>query len=69
MTILVACLWLATSPLWGKIVFYSFRDGNTEIYTMDSDGGNQTRLTFPFGLPMDNRLHSWVNGIRIGMYM
>ena len=44
--ILVACLWLATSPLWGKIVFYSFRDGNTEIYTMDSDGTNQTRLTF-----------------------
>ena len=46
MTILVACLWLATSPLWGKIVFYSHRDGNTEIYTMDSDGTNQTRLTF-----------------------
>ena len=44
--ILVACLWLATSPLWGKIVFYSLRDGNTEIYTMDSDGTNQTRLTF-----------------------
>ena len=44
--ILVACLWLATSPLWGKIVFYSFRDGQTEIYTMDSEGGNQTRLTF-----------------------
>ena len=39
MTILVACLWLVTSPLWGKIVFYSFRDGNFEIYTMDSDGG------------------------------
>ena len=46
MTILVACLWLATSPLWGKIVFYSTRDGPTEIYTMDSDGTNQTRLTF-----------------------
>ena len=48
MTILVACLWLVTSPLWGKIVFYSFRDGNgkIEIYTMNSDGDNQTRLTF-----------------------
>ena len=44
--IAVACLWLATSPLYGKIVFYSNRDGNTEIYTMDSDGSNQTRLTF-----------------------
>ena len=42
----VVCLWLATSPLYGKIVFYSNRDGNTEIYTMDSDGNNQTRLTF-----------------------
>ena len=46
MTILVVSLWLATSPLWGKIVFYSRRDGNLEIYTMDSHGGNQTRLTF-----------------------
>ena len=46
--ILVACLWLTTSSLWGKIVFYSFRHGkeNIEIYTMDSDGTNQTRLTF-----------------------
>ena len=44
--ILVAGLWLATSPLWGKIAFYSTRDGNHEIYTMDSDGSNQTRLTF-----------------------
>ena len=39
-------LWLATSPLWGKIVFYSKRDGNLEIYRMDSDGSNQIRLTF-----------------------
>ena len=44
--VLVACLWFATSPLWGKIVFYSFRDGNTEVYKMNSDGSNQTRLTF-----------------------
>ena len=46
LSLLVACLWLATSPLWGKIVFYSKRDGNTEIYTMNSDGSNQIRLTF-----------------------
>lgn len=44
--IAVACLWFATSPLYGKIVFYSARDGNDEIYTMDADGSNQTRLTF-----------------------
>ena len=43
---LVTSLWLVTSPLQAKIVFYSFRDGNTEIYTMDADGNNQTRLTF-----------------------
>ena len=46
MIILVACLWLATSPLWGKIAFYSKRDGNSEIYTMDSNGSDPTRLTF-----------------------
>ena len=44
--LLVASLLLATPPLWGKIVFYSDRDGNSEIYTMNSDGSNQTRLTF-----------------------
>ena len=46
MTILVTCLWLVTSPLWGKIVFTSGRVGNAEVYTMDSDGTDQTRLTF-----------------------
>ena len=44
--ILVVCFWLATSPLWGKIVFHSDREGNNEIYKMKSDGSNQTRLTF-----------------------
>ncbi|MGH3771572.1 MAG: hypothetical protein ACRDRW_09285 [Pseudonocardiaceae bacterium] len=29
----------------GKIVFQSDRDGNNEIYLMNADGGNQTRLT------------------------
>ena len=43
---LVASFWLVTSPLQGKIVFYSHRDGSTEIYTMNSDGSNPTRLTF-----------------------
>ena len=45
MIILVACLWLATSTLWGKIVFDSSRDGNLEIYVMSSFGNGQTRLT------------------------
>ena len=44
--ILVVSLWLTTSPLQSKIVFYSKRDGNPEIYTMANDGSNQTRLTF-----------------------
>ena len=43
--ILVFCLWAATSALHAKIVFISLRDGNWEIYKMDADGGNQTRLT------------------------
>ena len=44
--ILVVSLWLATSPLWGKIAFDADWDGNYEIYTMDVNGSNQTRLTF-----------------------
>lgn len=42
---LAACFWAVTSPLWGKIVFHSLRDGNYEIYTMDADGKNQRNLT------------------------
>ena len=30
----------------GRIVFYSERDGNAEIYTMRPDGSDQVRLTF-----------------------
>jgi len=33
------------SPSGKKIVFASTRDGNFEIYTMNSDGSNQTNLT------------------------
>ena len=44
--ILAACLWAVTSPLWGKIVFYSDRDGNYEIYAMNANGNNPVRLTF-----------------------
>ena len=35
----------AWSPDGGKIAFTSERDGNTEIYVMDADGGNQINLT------------------------
>ena len=29
----------------GQIAFVSERDGNQEVYVMDADGSNQTRLT------------------------
>ena len=29
----------------GQIAFASSRDGNREVYVMDADGSNQTRLT------------------------
>lgn len=37
------------SPTRDKIVFTSTRDGDPEIYVMDLDGSNQTRLTFEKG--------------------
>lgn len=43
--ILVISFLLVTSTLHAKIVFDSSRDGNLEIYMMNSGGGNQTRLT------------------------
>lgn len=30
----------------GGVAFYSSRDGNPEIYAMDADGENQTRITY-----------------------
>ena len=33
------------SPDGSQILFDSTRDGNTEIYVMNADGGNQRRLT------------------------
>lgn len=42
---LVACLWVVTSPLFGKIAFKSNRTGNSNIYTMNSDGNNLLQLT------------------------
>ena len=36
-------------PVWSpdgkRIAFVSYRDGNAEIYGMDTDGGNLVRLT------------------------
>ena len=39
-----------------KIAFTSTRDGNSEIYVMDGDGGNQIRLTVD---PAVDRLPAW----------
>ena len=39
-----------TRPDWSpdgtRIAFVSDRDGNPEIYVMDADGSNETRLTY-----------------------
>ena len=63
--ILVISFLLVTSTLQGKIVFDSSRDGNLEIYTMNSAGENQTRLTdyeesdfFPVWSPNGQQMHS-----------
>ena len=47
----------------GKIAFVSDRDGNNEIYVMESDGSNQTRLT---NNPADDTQPAWSpDGARI----
>lgn len=42
------CTVLAKAPDTAKIVFASTRDGDWEIYTMNTDGGQQMRLTQNF---------------------
>ena len=41
-----ACGNIPTGSSAGKIAFQSNRDGNLEIYVMNTDGSDQTRLTF-----------------------
>lgn len=45
MIYLTCCLWLGTISAYGKIVFESGRNGNLDIYSMNSDGTDQTQLT------------------------
>ena len=44
------------SPDGKQIAFTSDRDGNGEIYVMNADGSNQTRLTSD---PADDYYPSW----------
>jgi Tol biopolymer transport system component/predicted Ser/Thr protein kinase/flagellar basal body-associated protein FliL len=49
----------AWSPDGMKIAFVSIRDGNNEIYVMDSDGSNQINVT---NHPADDQSPSWLSG-------
>jgi len=52
--------WKFNTPIFqlGKIVFTSYRDSNFEIYIMNADGSNQTRLT---NNPANDNWPSWSN--------
>ena len=61
----VLCVYLTIGGMWlrnglavnkGRIVFTSMRDGNLEIYVMNSVGGNQERLT---NNPSNDRDPDW----------
>jgi hypothetical protein len=43
--ILSTCIYIASAATYEKIAFVSERDGNKEIYIMNPDGSEQTRLT------------------------
>ena len=43
--LLVSCRQQPAAPAANRIAFASTRDGDLEIYMMDADGSNQTRLT------------------------
>lgn len=50
-------------PVWSpddkKIAFVSERDGNTEIYVMDADGGHQRNIS---SNPADDQCPAWAPG-------
>jgi len=50
------------SPDGTRIAFMSGRDGNSEIYVMNTDGSGQTNLT---NHPADDRLYEWLPDGRI----
>jgi len=68
-TMLISCggPTIPTTPAAGsRIAFESVRDGNGEIYVMDADGSNQTRLT---NNPADDGSPAWSpDGSRIAFY-
>ncbi|MDO8614132.1 MAG: hypothetical protein Q7T33_00150 [Dehalococcoidia bacterium] len=49
----------AWSPDGSKIAFESFRDGNRDIYVIDADGDNETRLTTD---PAEDGDPTWLGG-------
>src|SRR6266508_4937141 len=58
----------------GKIAFSSYRDGNSDIYTMEADGSDVQRLTASAGSPRwspDGKKIAFVRGLGIvdGIYV